>query len=128
MKDIIDMKLAEGYRLWDESGIPMPLESERNMAVNELAHLYNGPYAPDLAAACQCFSFFRKLHGMTGVSPTWATLLGDYFFSQFSKNIIPIDSVLLNDAFSHYLKNDIRSPGDDISYTAFIRTLPAVLK
>mgnify|MGYP003320264127 CR=1 FL=1 len=35
------------------------------------------------------------------------TLLGDYFFSQFSLSLIPIDSTKLIDTFSDYIKQSV---------------------
>lgn len=128
LRDLVDKMLAEGYRLWNESSIHLPPVSERYIAVDVLAAVYDGLNAAELAAACQCFFFFRILHGMVHQYPTWSTLLGDYFFSQFSKNLIPLDSVPLIDAFSGYLKKDIKSPGGVKEYIAFIRGLPAVLR
>ncbi len=127
LRDSVDKILAEGYHLWNESSMPYPLGSERYIAADALAFVYDGPYAEKLAAACQCFYYFRKLHGRVTAHPTCATLLGDYFFSQFSKNIMPLDSVPLTDAFSAYLKKDIQSPGTIAAYIAFISGLPAVL-
>ena len=128
LRDRVDKMLSEGYRLWRQSGLQLPSAEERAIAADALASAYDGPHAAELAAACQSFHFFRKLHRMSQVSPTWSTLLGDYFFSQFSKYLIPLDSVRLTDTFSAYLKKDIYSPGDAPEYGAFICGLPAVLK
>lgn len=134
LRDSVNNRLAEGYRLWEESGLPLPSGRERALASEALADAYAGPNAAELAAACQCFYYFRKLHGAAEEQPAGATLLGDYFFSRFSKYLIPLDSVPLTDAFADYLKNDIRQKGAaqygrtrDTEYTAFIRGLPAVL-
>lgn len=123
----VEMRLAEGFLFWRESGIGLPTDVERNLAADTLATLYHGPNAASLAAACQCFFYFRKLHGLIEQYPTWSTLLGDYFFSQFSKNLIPLDSVRLTDAFSEYLKRDVKQQGAVNDYIKFIRGLPAVL-
>lgn len=128
LRHIVDMKLAEGFLLWQESRIDLPPVSERYLAANALAKVYNGPDAISLAAACQCFYYFRMLHRMVDQYPTWSTLLGDYFFSQFSKNLIPLNSTLLTDAFSTFLKNDINNQGDVSEYMAFIQDLPKVLR
>jgi hypothetical protein len=124
----VDRILNEGYRLWNESGIQLPTASERYIAADGLSGLYDGLNAAELAAACQCFYYFRKLHGMVHKYPAWSTLLGDYFFSQFSKNLIPLDSVPLTDAFSAYLKKDVQLLGGVKEYIAFIHGLPAVLR
>ncbi|SHI03831.1 hypothetical protein SAMN02745823_02077 [Sporobacter termitidis DSM 10068] len=127
LRDTVDNMLAEGYCLWNESRIQLPPVSERYIAADALVLVYGGPNIAELAAACQCFLYFRRLHGLVLDYPAWATLLGDYFFSQFSKNLIPLDSVSLTDAFSAYLKTDIQLSGGVDDYIAFIRRLPAVL-
>lgn len=124
----VDKLLSEGYRLWNDSALPQLPVSERYIASDEVAAVYNGAHYAELAAACQCFYLFRKLHCMLQNYPTWATLLGDYFFSQFSKNLIPIDSVALTDSFSRYLSADTQSSFNTQEYLSFIRSLPMVLK
>lgn len=124
----VDKRLSEGYRLWNDSALPQLPVSERYLASDEIAAVYNGAYDAELAAACQCFYLFRKLHCMLQNSPAWATLLGDYFFSQFSKNLIPIDSVELTDSFSRYLTADTQSSFNTQEYLFFIRSLTVVLK
>ena len=127
LRDLVDAALEEGYILWELSGLPCLPTAERYIAADTLASCYNGPHAADLAAACQCFYCFRHLHSMAAEYPAWATLLGDYFFSRFSECLLPLDSVPLTDAFSAYLKSDAQSPGVDIAYLSFMRSLPAVL-
>ena len=128
LRDMVDKLLSDGYRLWNECGIRFPPVSECHVAADELAAVYDGPNAGELAAACQCFYFFRKLHGMVHDNPAWSTLMGDYFFSQFSKKLISLDNVPLTDAFSAYLKADIRAPGGVTEYISFIRGLPTLLR
>lgn len=123
-----DALLTEGYQLWKESGLPALPPSDRCLAVDAAVGAYTGAHAAQFAAACQCFYLFRKLHGMAETYPTWATLLGDYFFSQFSKHLIPIDSVPLIDAFSGFLASDARRQSGTETYLSFIRSLPAVIK
>lgn len=124
----MDSLLAEGFLLWKESGLPALPESERYFAANEVVSVYDGEYTAELAAACQCYYLFRKLHGMVQEKPAWATLLGDYFFSQFSKYLLPLDSVPLIDAFSAYLKKDTQTAGGANELRLLIRSLPAVLQ
>lgn len=114
--------------MWKDSALPQLPASERYLASDEIAAVYNGVYSAELAAACQCFYLFRKLHSMLQNYPTWATLLGDYFFSQFSKNLIPIDSVALTDSFSRYLTADTQASFNTQEYLSFIRSLPVVLE
>ena len=129
----VEKILEEGYGLWSESGIALPNAKERHLSADALAGLYDGEHAAELAAACQCFYYFRRHHAMTYKYPEWATLLGDYFFSQFSQNLISLDSVALTDAFADYLRNDtllteFDSLQGEEGYLEFIRRLPAVLK
>lgn len=127
MRYQVDKMISEGYRLWKESGIPFPSVAERYIAADELLFIYDGPNAAELATACQCFYYFRKFHNMVAEYPKWSTLMGDYFFSQFSRYLIPLDSIPLTDAFSAYLKKDIALPTDVREYIKFIRGLPVVL-
>lgn len=120
--------LAEGYRMWSNSLLPELKYSECYVGSDAAACAYQGAYAIEFAAACQCFYLFRKLHGLVKEYPTWATLLGDYFFSQFSKHLIPLDSVQLTDSFSRYLTRDTQSTQGNEEYLDFIRSLPAVIK
>ncbi|MDR0850971.1 MAG: hypothetical protein LBN36_00595 [Clostridiales Family XIII bacterium] len=118
----VDALLREGYDLWDENGLP-PLEySERYAAVDAAGAVYDGFHRKAFAAACQSFFLFRKLHLQSELLPEVSTLLGDYFFSQFSKHMIPIDSVPLIDAFSDYLAQDVAgTSGDYLDFIAKVR-------
>jgi len=123
-----DKLLAEGYRLWSESGLPLPTESERYFAIDAALKAYNGKFSAEFAAACQCFYLFRKLHSLAQQHPAAATLLGDYFFSQFSKNLIPLDSVPLINAFSAFLADDIKAQDNMEGYLDFIGSLPGMIE
>lgn len=120
--------LEEGYTLWNESGLPVLPQSERFLVSDVAVRAYSGEYAAKFAAACQCFYLFRSLHAMAPQYPAWATLLGDYFFSQFSKNLIPIDSVPLIDAFSRFLAKDAQEPAGTDAFLSFVESLPSVIK
>lgn len=120
--------LDEGYKLWEGSDLPKLPQSEWFLVAERAAQAYSGEYSVQFAAACQCFYLFRSLHRMVEHYPAWATLLGDYFFSQFSKNLIPIDSVDLIEAFSSFLLYDTQSPASTDDFICFISRLPAVLK
>jgi len=124
----VAVHLAEGYSLWEKSGLPQLPESERYAASNESLSVYRSENALSLAVACQCFWLFRKLHGLTEEHPIDATLLGDHFFSVFSKNLIPIDSVALNGEFARFLAQDTQAPVDIDGYLAFVRNIPTVLE
>jgi hypothetical protein len=123
-----DTLLAEGYRLWSESGLPLLPRSERCSVIDAALKAYDGKYSAEFAAACQCFYLFRRLHSLVQQHPTTATLLGDYFFSQFSKNLIPLDSVPLINAFSSFLADEIQTQGDMEGYLDFIGSLPGMIE
>ena len=123
----VDNALAEGYGLWDEIGLPaLPIE-ERCIASNESISAYYGENAASLAVACQCFWIYRRLHSMASEHPVNATLLGDYFFSVFSKNLIPLDSVALNGEFARFLACDTARPAKIDGYLEFVRNLPNIV-
>ena len=101
--------LSEGYRMWECFGL-IPLdEMEKHVVIAQAAHAcHTESHTKEYAAACQCFFLYRKLHHMVDHMPDKATLLGDYYFSQFSQFLIPIDSPKLIDLFSEYLKKDTK--------------------
>lgn len=123
-REKVDALLTEGYRLWDESDLPSLPQTERYLAADAAAELYQGKYSAEFAVACQSFYLFRKLHGLAVQYPAWGTLLGDYFFSQFSKNLIPLDCVPLIDAFSRFLEADAQETLNQEDYLTFIGSLP----
>ena len=127
LRDEISRHLAEGYHLWESVGLTELPESERFMISDMLLSAYQGENAASLATACQCFWLFRKLHGMAEQDPVHATLLGDYFFSVFSKNLIPLDSVALNGEFARLLASDAQAPVGIDAFMEFVRKLPSVL-
>ena len=128
LRDEVSKHLAEGYDLCEKVGLPTPPESERYIASDESLSAYQGEHAASLAIACQCFWLFRKLHSIAEENPVYATLMGDYFFSIFSKNLIPLDSVALNDEFARLLSKDVEQPTGIEGYINFVRNLPAVLR
>ena len=128
LRDGVIGHISEGYNLWEATGLPAPPISERYVISDESLSAYKGEHAVNLAVACQCFWLFRKLHGMTEENPVFATLLGDYFFSVFSKNLIPLDSVALNDEFARLLASDTQNPIGTGGFMEFVRTLPAMLR
>lgn len=101
--------LCEGYQMWERFGC-IPLNEMEKHAVLEQAvnACQTNAHTKEYAAACQCFFLYRKLHHMVDEQPECATLLGDYYFSQFSQCLIPIDSPKLIDLFAEYLKNDTK--------------------
>jgi len=127
LREEIGRHLDEGYALWESVKLEALPESERYMISDALLSVYKGDNAANLATACQCFWLFRKLHGMTEQNPVHATLLGDYFFSVFSKNLIPLDSVALNGEFARLLASDTQVPVTLDAYMEFVRNLPEVL-
>lgn len=127
LRDEVGSALTEGYGLWDEIGLPALPLSERYVASNESLSVYRGENAVSLAVACQCFWIYRRLHSMASEHPVNATLLGDYFFSVFSKNLIPLDSVALNGEFARFLACDTARPAKIDGYLEFVRNLPNIV-
>ena len=127
LKDEVIKRLQEGYGLWESAGLPKLPGSERYFISDELLSVYRGENALHLATACQCFWLFRKLHSYTDVDPIHTTLLGDYFFSLFSKNLIPIDSVALNNEFARLLSSDTANPVDTGDFIKFVKNTPAII-
>jgi hypothetical protein len=107
-----DALLEEGFRLWDEAGLPPLGPKERRAAADAAGAVYLGPHPAAFAAACQCFYLFRALHRRAEAFPEAATLLGDYFFSRFSAHLIPLDSAALIRAFSDCLARDASGAAD----------------
>ena len=105
----IDKMLSEGMALWEKYlKAPIP-EEYRYFGADEVAENYDGRHIIDLAAACQCFFYFRYLHSDMESESDIRTLLGDYFFSRFSLSLIPIDSTELIDEFAAFLNEDTQS-------------------
>lgn len=102
----IDAMLSEGYVLWKGFGLGPLSEEDLHFVPDTVYFCCGSRHRENLAAACQSFYLFRKLHFMTEAQPEQTTLLGDYFFSRFSRCLIPIDSTGLTDRFSEYLKQD----------------------
>ena len=125
LRKAVDGILGEGYVLWEGSQNPPLSANDRYYAVDAAGAVYEGPFKHEFAAACQSFYLFRGLHQKTG-NRAENTLLGDYFFSQFSRNLIPLDSVPLIDAFSEYLAKNACNEGED--YLVFIGKLPSVIR
>ena len=103
--------MLEGYKIWENAGLP-PLADDEKILTDD-----------NFEAACHCFYLFRKLHEMVNEEPEKATLVGDYFFSEFSKNLIPLDSVWLNDEFAKFLARDTLKPASKEEYLAFVEGL-----
>jgi len=127
LREEVREHLAEGYALWEDVGLPPLEDSERYKVSDAALAAYQGENAANLAALCQCFWLFRKLHGSIEGNPIYATLLGDYFFTVFSKNLIPLDSVALNGEFARLLASDTRKPIGSNGFLEFIGRLPAVI-
>ena len=105
--------LLEGYRMWERFGLDPLNEMEKHKVLGQaVASCKTDCHTKYYAAACQCFFLYRKLHYMVEKQPETATLLGDYYFSQFSQFLIPIDSPELIDLFAEYLKKDTKSAVD----------------
>ena len=102
----VEVNLFEGYSLWEGFSLPPLCENERNLIPKEAISCYSGEYSSDFATACQSFYLFRKLHEKDKENSQESTLLGDYFFSVFSKHLIPIDNTELIEGFADFLAVD----------------------
>ena len=118
---------AKGRMIWERSGLPPAQSDELTMISDAVLSVYRGENAECLAAACQCFWLFRKLHRLVSDHPVCATLLGDYYFSLFSKHLIPLDSAPLTDEFARLLMEDTQRPVGQADYIGFVKRLPKVL-
>jgi hypothetical protein len=116
-----DSWLMEGYALWPDSE---PLFEKPEMPdIDGLLAGYHGPFKDHLTDACSCFWLFRYFHTREELC---SVLLGDYYFSSFSRLIIPLDSIPVIDAFSDYLIKD--TDGCAADFNDFVRSLPVLLE
>lgn len=62
----------------------------------------------ELESANENFGLFRKLHTLEdpAYSVAEAVLKGDYYFSRFSLDLIPVDSIEITDRFARILRED----------------------
>ncbi len=62
----------------------------------------------ELSSANENFALFRRLHKLEDNDYTVAeaTLRGDYYFSRFSLDLIPVDSIEITDRFAKILRED----------------------
>ncbi|MBR3244339.1 MAG: polyprenyl synthetase family protein [Parasporobacterium sp.] len=62
----------------------------------------------ELESANENFGLFRKLHTLKdpSYSVAEAVLRGDYYFSRFSLDLIPVDSIEITDQFAKILRED----------------------
>jgi len=122
VKDI----LAYGWELWREN-LPIEPEFQQCRVAREVLYTYDGKHAVSLAGACESFWLFRRLHEMAQAHPIYSTLIGDYFFSLFSKCLIELDNVEVTDKFAKLLTVDTFKPISAEEYLNFVRGLQAVL-
>ncbi len=125
--DELNNLLCDGYVMWERFGCTPLNEMEKHAVLEQAVNACStNTHTKEYAAACQCFFLYRKLHHMVEEQPEKATLLGDYYFSQFSQFLIPIDNTRLIDLFSEYLKNDAKSAAEGVmefdmeAYLAFV--------
>lgn len=97
----VDKKLNKGYEMFITY---LKKEAkEKYFAVDLVYEHYQGEHLFNLCVAAQSLYWFLCLHDEKELTNE-KVLLGDYFFSQFSLSLIPIDSTKLIDAFSDYIK------------------------
>lgn len=68
----------------------------------------NDPHSKELESANENFALFRSFHRLDddNYSTAEAVLKGDYYFSRFSLDLIPVDSIEITDAFAKILRED----------------------
>lgn len=100
----VDSALKKGYEMF----ITYLGETakEKYFAVDKVFENYKGEHLLNLCVAAQSLYWFFKLHDEKELTSE-KTLLGDYFFSQFSLSLIPIDSTKLIDTFSDFIKQSV---------------------
>lgn len=109
---------------WDLSALP-PCPEEDCRRVDAAARaVCGGAHRADFSAACRAFYLYRWLHRHG--EGAQAVLLGDYYFSLFSRRLIPLDSVALTEAFSDYLAASTQEPLTLADYLTFIEGLKGV--
>lgn len=114
--DELNNLLCEGYKMWERFGCTPLNEMEKHAVLAQAVDACStNTHTKEYAAACQCFFLYRKLHHMVETQPEKATLLGDYYFSQFSQFLIPIDNTRLIDLFSEYLMKDAKAAADGVT-------------
>ena len=111
---------------WGDFGLPDYPEEDCREIARRAAAVYGGPYREEFAAACRDFYLYRYLHWRSG----WpeGVLLGDYYFSLFSQQLIPLDSVALTEAFSDYLADNTAAPLCLEDYLEFMEQLKGVME
>lgn len=102
---LADTFLEEGYAMAGEFGLSVPDRAERSHITGKvLSAMCDHQNAVRLAAACEAYYVYRKLHARRGEGVEAATLLGDYFFSAFSRLMLPFQDTWLLDRFSEQLR------------------------
>lgn len=127
LHNIIDKSLEQGHvihKTYNKKELP---ENKKYAAADIVGENYTGRHLADLACAAQCLYWFFFLHSKEEISNE-ETLLGDYFFSRFSLHLIPIDSILLIDEFSGYIKRTAASEKfEEKQYLKFLENVHEVL-
>ena len=100
----VDTKLKKGYEMFITYLGKEP--NEKYFAVDKVFENYEGEHLLNLCVAAQSLYWFLALHASEELTNE-KTLLGDYFFSQFSLSLIPIDSTKLIDVFLDYIKQSV---------------------
>lgn len=118
-------RMQENYRMWEQMGYGQICEtSMEKIAKAASGGLYESlkkrrdkqqilempecleRYLENYGAVCQCYYLYRDLHERTDHDTKTAVLLGDYFFGEFSRYLIPIDSPKLIEIFSRKLQEE----------------------
>lgn len=119
MTDHMGPLLEDGYALLQEE--EARLIDKVLVTKTVLDAMGSHPQAGQFAAMAQAFHVFRQLHDMDGDTAR-KTLLGDYFFSLFSKLMIPLDSPWLIDQFAQRLEDECEAKTME-SYDTFLKRI-----
>ena len=98
--------LSEGCGFWADQGRAPLSREDREETPRLVLERREGDRGVHLAAACESFLLFRRLHHEAEEGDAAAILLGDYFFGLFSRCLIPLDSPWLIEQFSVFLRED----------------------
>lgn len=111
--------------MWDSPGLPDYPAQDCQRIAHRAQAVYSGPEQQAFSAACRAFYLYRYLHWRCTLPE--GVLLGDYYFSLFSRHMIPLDCVALTEAFSDYLAGSTVSPLSLEDYLEFLESLKGVI-
>lgn len=117
VKRNITRDMQKNYKMWEQMGYePICQISMDRIAESAATGMYEklkekkigkiDSFLENYGAACQCYYLHRSLHERTDRDTKTAVLLGDYFFGEFSRYMIPVNSPEIIRNFSEKLRKD----------------------